>query len=353
MSGEALAALLDGSEDGFVVIGDGSEPHWNAAALRLHEGHRAPDEALTLRDAREQQVPHEVWPVARFLRGEPVVPVVLWIHRAGSRVPLRALRYRSFEAPPGQRVLQVEDVSGREDRLRAAERAARTAEADLDGFVGAMVHDLRAPLRAICTFSEDLRRLPEAQLAGEARELAVEVAAAGVDLSELLEGLTRLVRIAQQPLHPEPVDVSALAREIDADLRRKAPARTVATLVEPSLGLRGDPELLATVFEELLGNAWKFTAPRPRPTIRVEARRRADKTFVCVVDDGVGFSMGQVSRLFRPFQRLHRPSDFPGRGMGLATVQRIVRKHQGDVFAESSASETVFGVYLPEAVAAV
>lgn len=352
MSAEALAALLATSDDGFVVAGAG-EPQWNAAALRLHEGH-LPDgsepsgDSVMLRDEREQRVPHEGWPVVRFLRGEPVPPVVLWLYRAGSRAPLRALRYRSLEASPGVRVLQVEDVSQREDRVRVAERAARTAEADLDGFVGAMVHDLRAPLRAICTFSEDLRRLPEDQLAGEARELALEVASAGVELSELLEGLTRLVRTAQQPLVPEVLDVSALALEIDGELRRRSPGRTVTTLVEPSLGLWGDASLLETVIEELLGNAWKFTAPRTNPTIRLESRKRGDKTFLCVIDDGVGFSMGQVARLFRPFQRLHRSADFPGRGMGLATVLRIVRKHQGDVFAESTAAETVFGFHVPD-----
>ncbi len=351
MSAEALAALLAASEDGFVVAGAG-EPSWNAAASRLHEGHlpslvEAVDD-VTLRDEREQRIAHEGWPLVRFLRGEPVPPIVLRLFRAGSRVPLRALRYRSIEASPGLRLLQIEDVSQLEDRVRAAEHAARTAEADLDGFVGAMVHDLRAPLRAICTFSEDLRRLPDEELAGEARELATEVAAAGVELSEHLEGLTRLVRVAQQPLHVEEVDASAVATAIDGDLRRKAPTRTVTTVVEPSLLLRGDAALLDTVIEELLENAWKFTAPRQNPTIRVESRRRGDKTFVCVVDDGVGFSMGQAARLFRPFQRLHRAADFSGRGMGLATVLRIVRKHRGDVFAESSATETVFGFHLPE-----
>lgn len=196
MSAEALAALLAASDDGFVVasVGDSIEVHWNAAASRLHED-RAPDDAklaesVVLRDDREQRVAHDAWPMVRFLRGEPVPPVVLWLYRAGARAPVRALRYRSIEASPGLRMLQMEDVSHSEDRLRSAERAARTAEADLDGFVGAMVHDLRAPLRAICTFSEDLRRLPEEQLAGEARELAGEVAAAGVELGELLEGLT-------------------------------------------------------------------------------------------------------------------------------------------------------------------
>lgn len=354
MSAEALAALLSNSDDGFVVarFGEGATEHrWNAAAARLHEGYAPDDEgladAVALRDEREQRVPHEAWPIVRFLRGEPVPPVVLSLYRAGSRTPVRALRYRSIDASPGLRMLQVEDVSHREDRVRSAERAARTAEADLDGFVGAMVHDLRAPLRAICTFSEDLRRLPEEQLAGEARELAGDVAAAGVELGELLEGLTRLVRTAQQSLVPEAVDVSALAAEIDGDLRRRSPARTVTTLVEPSLCLRGDARLLETVIEELLGNAWKFTAPRADATIRLESRKREGKTFVCVVDDGVGFSMGQVTRLFRPFQRLHRPADFPGRGMGLATVLRIVRKHHGDVFAESTASETVFGFHVP------
>ncbi len=353
MSAAALLALLAESDDGFVVAGAEPllEPAWNSAAARLHQGHAPNDahlaERVVLRDEREQRVPYQVWPVVRFLRGEAVPPVVLWLYLVGARAPVRALRYRSLHPSSGLRLLQVEDVTHLEDRRRAAERAARAAEADLDGFVNALVHDLRAPLRALCTFGEDLQRLPVEQLAGEARELAGEVATAGVDLSELLEGLTRLVRTAQRPLVLEEVDVSARALEIDADLRRRSPARTVTTTVEPGLRLRGDALLLDTVLDELLGNAWKFSAPRAHPTIRLESRERGDATFVCVVDDGVGFSMGQVGRLFRPFQRLHRPSEFPGRGMGLATVLRIVRKHDGDVFAESSASETVFGFHVP------
>jgi light-regulated signal transduction histidine kinase (bacteriophytochrome) len=148
----------------------------------------------------------------------------------------------------------------------------------------------------------------------------------------------------------EPVDLSAMAREIAAELRRQEPSRRVSFVIADGLRVEGDPHLLHQVLENLLANAWKFTSRRAEAEIQVRGEERDGEVVCSVRDDGVGFDMAFAKNLFGAFQRLHAMRDFPGNGVGLATVQRIVHRHGGRVWAEAVPDRgATFSFSLPRA----
>lgn len=155
-------------------------------------------------------------------------------------------------------------------------------------------------------------------------------------MGQLIDDLLRLSRLSRTDLQREPVDLSALAAEVVDTLRLAEPGRDVTVELAPGLRAEGDARLLRVLLENLLGNAWKFTSKRSEARIELFAEEGDGRTHYGVRDNGVGFDMAYASKLFSPFQRLHRPEDFPGTGIGLATVQRIVHRHGGDIHAESS-----------------
>jgi signal transduction histidine kinase len=152
-------------------------------------------------------------------------------------------------------------------------------------------------------------------------------------MGELIDGLLRLARVTRGELSREPVDVSALANRLLDQLQAAEPGRRVRRAVAPGLLAQGDERLLEVVFGNLLANAWKYTARAAEPAIHVEGRAGARMTVICVRDNGAGFDMRHAAKLFQPFQRLHREDEFPGLGIGLATVRRIMRRHGGDIEA--------------------
>nr|WP_242478541.1 ATP-binding protein [Rubrivivax gelatinosus] len=219
--------------------------------------------------------------------------------------------------------------------------AARTAElqaanAELDAFAYAVSHDLRAPLRAMTGFSQALIEDHGPALAPQARGYLDQIVLAGQRMGELVEGLLTLSRTVRGALSVAPVDLSALAALTVADLRRADPAREVGIEVEPGLVAQGDRRMLAALVNNLLGNAWKYTAGRTGARIRVYATLDDGLRWFCVEDNGAGFDMAHAGRLFKAFARLHRQDEFPGLGIGLATVQRIVHRHGGRIEAEGS-----------------
>lgn len=221
---------------------------------------------------------------------------------------------------------------------RVAERTAEleAANAELRAFASAVSHDLRAPLRAIDGFAAALREDCAAQLDGRGELHLQRIAAATRRMGELIEGLLALSSIAQRPLERATVDLSELASEITAGLRAAEPARRVEVAIAPRVIAAGDPVLLHAVLANLLDNAWKFTARRPVAHVAFGVLSGdADRVYF-VRDDGAGFDAAAASGLFAPFSRLHDARDFPGSGIGLTTVQRIIQRHGGRVWAEGA-----------------
>lgn len=174
------------------------------------------------------------------------------------------------------------------------------------------------------------------------------VRAAATRMSELIDDLLALARVGKDELRRSEVDLSALAESVGAGLQRTHPDRSVELVVSPAIQLNADPRLLRVVLENLLGNAWKFSARRPRARVEVLPVTRDGQPGFIVRDNGAGFDMEHAARLFAPFERLHVEDEFPGTGIGLATVQRIVDRHGGKVWAESGVGEgATFGCTFP------
>jgi len=235
------------------------------------------------------------------------------------------------------------DITG----LKAIEEALRSSNQELEAFSYSVSHDLRAPLGAIDGFSKALAGKLEGQADEKARHYLSRIQAGVQKMEQLIEALLGLSRVAREPLRLTPVDLSALARETLEGLQMQQPHREVATRVQEGLVAQGDARLLRIVMENLLGNAWKFTSKVEQPCIEVG---RQDAKVFFVRDNGVGFDMTYADKLFSVFQRLHTEAEFPGTGIGLATVRRIVARHQGRVWAESQPGHgTTFYFTLGEA----
>ncbi len=219
---------------------------------------------------------------------------------------------------------------------RVAERTSQLSAAlnELESFSYSVSHDLRAPLRAIEGYSAILGSDYGDRLDDEAKELLRRVRAAVHRMGQLIDDLLTLSRVSRKELERRPVDLSLLAQGICEELRQQEPAREVRIDIAPHLQVEGDPSLMRTVLENLLGNAWKFTGRVEHPEIHFEATRHEGVDAFVIRDNGAGFDMRYRENLFRPFQRLHSDREFPGTGIGLATVARIVRRHGGEVWAE-------------------
>ena len=229
---------------------------------------------------------------------------------------------------------------------RTAELTAAILE--LDSFSYAVSHDLRAPLRAMSGFAHALQEDHGDALPPEAKSYLEQIALAGRKMSDLVEGLLTLSRSTRGDLRMDRVDVSALAEAHLAELAAAEPARRVSVEVEPDLAVQGDERMISSVLNNLLDNAWKYTGATAQPKIRVHACDVEGRRGFCVSDNGAGFDMAHAERLFKAFQRLHRQDEFPGIGIGLATVQRIVQRHGGQINAHGVPGQgATFSVVLP------
>jgi len=259
---------------------------------------------------------------------------------------LAQLRRRQFEDE--NRTLREEllrrEMAAAEARAAhelAATRAALVEELErknreLEAFSYSVSHDLRAPLRGIDGFSQALLEDYGAALPPPAQDYLRRVRAAAQRMGELIDDLLQLSRVGRAPLQRRRIDLSALARSVVAELRRAAPDRAVEVTIADGLVAEADPGLIRALLENLLGNAWKFTAKTDAAAIAFEAAEAAGETAFVVRDNGVGFDMAHADRLFAPFQRLHSEAEFPGTGIGLATVRRIVDRHGGRAWAEAA-----------------
>lgn len=157
---------------------------------------------------------------------------------------------------------------------------------------------------------------------------------AGRRMGELIEDLLNLSRVTRSEMRKEPADLTLLARSIAAELQRSEPERKATFLIREDLTVLADPRLLKIVLENLMGNAWKFTSKHPTATIELGAIERDGKRVYFIRDDGAGFDMAYAEKLFNPFRRLNNAKEFVGTGIGLATVQRIIDRHGGQIWAE-------------------
>jgi len=230
-----------------------------------------------------------------------------------------------------------------EGRVRDRTAQLVSANKELEAFTYSVSHDLRAPLRAVHGFSQALLNKHSESLGDQGRHYLNRIQENITRMGQLIDDLLSLARLSRRKMKQDVVNLTQLAREIDAELRAQEPERQVTFEVEDQVEGRGDAGLIRIVLQNLLGNAWKFTSTRAEARIQFgllpsPAGRGAGgegETVYCIRDNGVGFDMAYANKLFGAFQRLHSDAEFPGTGIGLATVQRIVHRHGGRIWAEA------------------
>ena len=224
-------------------------------------------------------------------------------------------------------------------RQRSTEAALKLANRELESFSYSVAHDLRGPLRSIDGFSQMLLEDCAAALDTTGRRYLQTVRTEAQRMGELIDDLLELAQVSRAELSRQRIDLSRIAAQIADRLHGEQPDRQVTCTIEREIFVDADRRLLQILLENLLGNAWKFTSKRPDAKIEVFAEKVGDAAVISVRDNGAGFDMAFAKKLFVPFQRLHAPAEFPGTGIGLATVQRIVQRHGGRVWAEAIAGE--------------
>jgi signal transduction histidine kinase len=233
-----------------------------------------------------------------------------------------------------ERAEKVEaEIYLRAQEVQEANRRLEEANRDLESFSYSMAHDLRAPLRGIDGFSLALLEDYSDKLDEEGQGHLRHVRESAQYMARLIDDLLMLARVTQAEMHRKPVDLSALARVTAGRVKASAPERQAEFVIEDGLETQADARLLAIVFESLIGNAWKFTRAKPCARIEFGQTHENGHTAYFVRDNGVGFDMAYSKKLFGVFQRLHGPGEFEGTGIGLVTVQRIIRRHGGRIWA--------------------
>ena len=269
----------------------------------------------------------------------------------GKRVEVPALRKDGSEFPAEVAVVRIQsqgapmftgyvrDITDRRqaaeaEMLRREKEAAEEANAELQAFSYSVAHDLRAPLRAINGFSSVLAAEYADRLDDQAKDYLRQIASGAERMAELIDALLSLARLVRIEPRREAVDLTRVAHEVMGQLHDRDPRRELDFVAQEGLVVRGDPQLLRVVLDNLLGNAWKFTSKRAQTRIAFGREDVAGERAYFVRDNGAGFDQTFVEKIFAPFERLHSETEFEGTGIGLATVQRIVRRHGGRVWAE-------------------
>jgi signal transduction histidine kinase len=221
-----------------------------------------------------------------------------------------------------------------EQRVDERTRQLVVANRELEAFSYSVSHDLRGPLEIINGFSHVLLSEHGGRLDSSGRECVQQINTATRRMAELIDDLLNLSRVSTAVMHRENVDLTDMAKSIADQLRRREPSRKVEFVIHECMTLEADSRLVRIVLDNLLSNAWKYTSNHEHARIEFGCQDRLSRTVFFVRDDGAGFDPGLADKLFKPFQRLHATSEFPGTGIGLATVQRIVSRHGGEVWAE-------------------
>lgn len=296
---------------------------------------------------QDPRIPHDVYR-RTFVRSLVMVPIrsdnpvgaigTYWAHQRRAS----AAEVEVLQALANTTAVALENVkvySELESRVRQRTHQLEEANAELESFASSVSHDLRAPLAVIGGSAEVLRMLNEAKLDPKSLSLFAHIPAQVQRMSRLIDDLLRLSRIRQTELKLETVDLAALATELARELAAAEPDRPVAFTAQPGPPVEGDAALLRIALGNLLANAWKYTRHAARPSVTFGCRVEADGPVYFVRDNGAGFRAEEAGRLFRPFQRLHSLAEYPGTGVGLTIVARIIDKHAGRVWAEGAPKE--------------
>jgi len=222
-----------------------------------------------------------------------------------------------------------------EQRVRERTAALEVANRELEAFAHSVSHDLRAPLRGIDGWSLALLEDYGERLDEQGHKYLERVRSEAQNMGRLIDDLLHLSRVSQTKLVAGPVDLSSLARTIVARLAEANPGRSIQFIIAPSLQCTGDARLLEVALTNLLDNAAKFTGLCREPRVEFGATECQGERVFFVRDNGAGFDMAYADKLFAPFQRLHKTHEFPGSGIGLATVQRVIHRHAGRIWAEA------------------
>ena len=375
----ALASMTDAV---FISNAAGEFIEFNEAFATFHRFEGKADCARKLADypdlldvflADGEPAPLELWAVPRALRGETATHAEYGLRRKDtgeswvgsySFAPIRDKQgaivgsvvvgrditdLKRVEAELRRNQAKV-SRNAEELERRVAERTAEleAANGEMESFAYAVSHDLRAPLRALDGFSQVLLEDCAESLTESGKGYLAEISAASHRMSGLIDGLLQLSRVTRDDMERVPVDLSALAGALLADLARTDPGPKAQWRIEPGIVVQGDPRLLLSAMGNLLGNAWKYSARVAAPSIEVGTVLEGGQSWVRVADNGCGFDMAHADKLFKPFQRLHRQDEFPGLGIGLATVHRIVQRHGGSLKAVSAPGQgAAFLMFLP------
>ncbi len=348
---ESLAAeamfrgLLEAAPDAMVIL-RGDRTIWlvNAQVERLFGYRREellgqPVEILVPARFREAHAQHR----ERYLAAPRPRPMgagldLLGRRKDGSEFPVE-ISLSPMPTEQGTFVTgAIRDITDRKraelERQRAQD-AVRQLNKELEAFSYSVSHDLRAPLRAIDGFSQVLLEDCADRLDEQGRAYLGRIRSASQRMAELIDDLLALSRLNRTELRHARVDLSAIALALERELGEREPGRRVSWDIAAGIEVQGDPHLLRIALANLLENAWKFTRQRQEAAIAFGVRAREGKRVFFVEDNGVGFDMAYASQLFTPFQRLHAQEEFEGTGIGLVTVQRVVHRHGGQIWAEA------------------
>jgi light-regulated signal transduction histidine kinase (bacteriophytochrome) len=226
-----------------------------------------------------------------------------------------------------------------ERRVTERTRQLEAANRELEAFAYAVSHDLRAPLRSMSGFSQILQESAPPDLDEKSRHYLQRIHDASLRMSSLIDDLLNLSRIGRSELTARPISLSQIAAEAAAAIRERHPTRQVQLEITPGMEVSADPRLLRIALENLLSNAWKYTSRSAQARVCVGTQSGESGPVYFVRDNGVGFDMKYADKLFVPFQRLHPESEFPGSGIGLVTVQRIVARHGGRIWVDAKPDE--------------
>lgn len=342
------ALLLNGlalSEDPLLVFKAPWQPgqavewqvaHLNPAALARWRIEDAPQPGMSAQAALQGQQELPVQAVMEVLQA-PLAEHTLRLEQDEPwRIDLRrmALDGEAVAIVVYRRMRPAVPATDPAESLRA-EDALR----DLESFSYTISHDLRAPIRVVEGFARIVKEDYGAQMDRIGQDHLDRILGASARMTAMIDAILSLSKLSSRPLMRQPVSISQLAGYVVDDLRRQHPDRAARVDIAPGLVVQGDPTLLRMLLDNLLGNAWKYSGLKPQVTIEVGMREEDGRQVYFVRDEGAGFDMRFADRLFGVFQRLHSSSDFEGTGIGLATVQRIVRRHGGQIWAEGQVGQ--------------